>query len=143
VGLDECALLSAEDFVLEDGSLRVSGKASRKIDLPPAARKLFSEHAPVPLWADAQSPATGVAELAGRIPLLASDAGVAHPQEVTADALRHGYLGFLVRQGARLTEIERIVGSMPAGQLKAYAALAPAGPAKGLDAVDRVYPALR
>jgi len=143
VGLEECALLGAEDFLVEDGSLRVPGKTPRKIDLPPAARKLFSEHAPVPLWADADSPTAGVAELAGRIPLLASDAGVAHPKEVTADALRHGYLAFLVRQGARVTELERVGGSMPAGQLNAYAALSPAGPAKGLDAVDRVYPALR
>jgi uncharacterized protein involved in exopolysaccharide biosynthesis len=143
VGPEECALLSAEDFLLDDSSLRVPGKAPRKIDLPPAARKLFSEHAPVPLWADAESPAASVAELAGRIPLLASDAGVAQPQEMTADALRHGYLAFLVRQGARLTELERIVGSVPDNHLKAYAALSPAGPGKRLDAVERVYPALR
>jgi uncharacterized protein involved in exopolysaccharide biosynthesis len=143
VGPEECALLSAEDFLLDDSSLRVPGKAPRKIDLPPAARKLFSEHAPVPRWADAESPAASVAELAGRIPLLASDAGVAQPQEMTADALRHGYLAFLVRQGARITELERVGGSMPAGQLSAYAALSPAGPGKRLDAVERVYPALR
>jgi hypothetical protein len=62
---------------------------------------------------------------------------------MTADALRHGYLAFLVRQGARITELERVGGSMPAGQLSAYAALSPAGPGKRLDAVERVYPALR
>jgi len=143
MGIEECALLSAEDFLLQDGSVRIPGKTPRKIDLPPSVRKLFSEHAPVPLWADAESPAASVAELAGRIPLLASDAGVAQPQEMTADALRHGYLAFLVRQGARLTELERIVGSVPDNHLKAYAALSPAGPGKRLDAVERVYPALR
>jgi uncharacterized protein involved in exopolysaccharide biosynthesis len=143
VGVDECAALSADDFELTDGKLRVSGPPPREVDLPVAIRDLFADQTPLPLWSGAEGTAGAVAELAGRIPLLASDAGLSQPQEVTVEALRHSYLAFLVRQGARLTELERIVGYMPARELTAYGALSPAGPAKEVEAIERVYPAWR
>lgn len=136
--LEECAGLTERDFDLEAGRLRVPGEG-RTLDLGPGLVALLSSHHPQPLWLGANG-AAGVEGLAARIGLLAHDAGLAHPAEVTAGSLRHTYIRYLVRQGARLTEIERILGPVPAAELSRYAVYRPAGPGKPLPDLDLVYP---
>jgi integrase len=138
----ECAALSAEHFDRDAGLLRSPGPTPRQVALPPVARDLFCRSEPLPLWAGADYHQTPE-ELSKRIVLLAHDAGLNQPSEVSADALRHSYIAYLIRQGARLTEVERIVGPMPAAELTGYAALAPAGQAKPLSDVETIYPALK
>jgi hypothetical protein len=79
-------------------------------------------------------------ELEARLCLLAHDAGLSRPDEVTAAALRQSYLAFLARQGARLTELEQVAGRVGAAELARYAPLAPSGPARPLAEVDPSYP---
>jgi succinoglycan biosynthesis transport protein ExoP len=81
-------------------------------------------------------------ELAHRIPLLAMDAGLAHAMEVTPDVLRHSYLLYLVRQGARLTELHRVAGPMGAAEVQRYAPYSPSGASRPLEQLDLIYPAL-
>jgi hypothetical protein len=83
----------------------------------------------------------GAMGLLARIPLLAHDAGLAHPAEVQAESLRHTYICYLVRQGVRLTEIERVIGRLPAAALARYGVYSPAGAAKPLDQIRLDYPA--
>jgi uncharacterized protein involved in exopolysaccharide biosynthesis len=142
LSLDECGDLSAQHFDRESGRVRSPGPMSREIQLAPVARDLFAPSEPLPLWAGADYHQTP-SELAGRIGLLAHDAGLSQPAEVTAHALRHSYIAFLVRQGARLTELERLVGAMPAADLTGYAYFAPAGQAKPLSDVETTYPTLK
>ena len=103
---------------------------------------LFTASLPLPLWAGSDLHQTPE-DLSARIGLLAHDAGLSHPKEVTADVLRHSYIAFLVRGGARLTELPRIIGHVPPSALSRYAALAPAGPARPLSEVDLIYPVLK
>jgi hypothetical protein len=65
-----------------------------------------------------------------------------NPAEVTPQALRHTYIAYLVRQGVRLSDLERITGYMPPTALAAYATLSPPGSGMSLDSVARDYPAL-
>jgi uncharacterized protein involved in exopolysaccharide biosynthesis len=132
--LDECEALTADNFDLSTGQVNVQGPAARTITLTPRVRELFSDQ-PLPLWRG-----TGVETPAARLALLASDAGVAHPHEIDATALRHTYVVFLVRQGARLSEIERRVGPVPTVDLLRYAPLSPAGPARPLSGLHLDYP---
>jgi integrase len=142
LSLDECAALRAEHFDPAAGRVRSPGKSEREIELAPAVGELFARSVPLPLWAGDDYRRTQD-ELAGRIGLLAHDAGLSQPTGVTAEALRHSYVAYLVRQGARLTELERIVGAMPAAGLTRYASFAPTGQAKPLADVDTTYPSLK
>ncbi len=135
----ECMMLEARAIDPAAGTVQAPGDG-RVIRLSPALAALFAAHRPVPLWID--DPAGGgAAGLLARIGLLAHDAGLAHPAEVDAAALRHTYICYLVRQGVRLTEIERIIGRLPAAELARYAVYSPAGAAKPLAQVALSYPA--
>jgi integrase len=142
LSLNECAALAAEHFDHDTGSVRSPWPPGREISLAPTVAEYFARSNPLPRWAGAAYHQTPE-ELARRIALLAHDAGLSQPAEVTADALRYSYIAFLVRQGARLTELERIVGVLPGAELTEFAALAPAGQAKPLSEVDRIYPTLK
>jgi polysaccharide biosynthesis transport protein len=136
----ECVDLEPADILLNSAQIRVPPDR-RTIPLSPALKALLAAHLPVPIWIGDPA-AGGVEGLLSRIGLLAHDAGLAHPDEVNAAALRHTYICYLVRQGARLTEIERIVGRLPAAELARYGVYSPAGAAKPLAQVELAYPAL-
>jgi uncharacterized protein involved in exopolysaccharide biosynthesis len=138
-GLDlpEIAALGPADFDLDTGTVTVPTDG-RRIPLPPALLALFAETGPAPAWQSAAA----AEELAGRIPLLALDAGLAHASEVTAEVLRHTYLAYLVRQGARLTELHRVAGRMDTATVHRYAPLSPAGASRPLAQLDLAYPVL-
>ncbi len=136
----ECSDLDATAIDLAAGTVRAPTDG-RLVPLSPALQLLLAAHRPIPLWAN-DSTAGGVEGLLDRIGLLAHDAGVSHPVEVDAAALRHTYICYLVRQGARLTEIERIIGRLPAAELARYGVYSPAGAAKPLAQVALTYPAL-
>lgn len=134
----ECADLAEADFDLDAGLVRAPGEG-RSLALGPELVSHLASHRPLPLWSGASGSA-GVDGLSTRIGLLAHDAGLAHPAEIGVGALRHTYICYLVRQGARLTEIEQVIGRVPAGELSRYAAYRPSGPAKPLSDLDLVYP---
>jgi integrase len=137
--LEECAGLGPGHFDLEAALVRTPVGSGREVPLAGAVRDLLAACRPLPMWAGGGG-RLGVDELAVRIGLLAHDAGLAQPREVTAEALRHTYVAYLVRQGARLTELERVIGPTAPSRLAAYMGLAPAGPAKSLRDLNLVYP---
>jgi hypothetical protein len=138
-GLDvaEVAALTPAALDLEAGVVTVPTDG-RGIELPPALLSLFAHAPPLLAWRNEGE----VQELAGRIPLLALDAGIAHAAEVTAEVLRHTYLAYLVRQGARLTELHHVAGRMDAATVQRYAPLSPAGVSRPLAQLDLIYPVL-
>ena len=138
---NEIAGLAPDDFDLDACSVRVKNDAGeRVIVLANALCQLFAEADPLPAWAGSGS--EHVQEILQRIPLLAMDAGVAHAQEVDAEALRHTYLVYLVRQGARLTELHRIAGPMGAAEVQRYAPYSPSGASRPLEQLTLAYPVL-
>jgi polysaccharide biosynthesis transport protein len=72
----------------------------------------------------------------------AYDAAIERPQEVTAAALRHTYLLFLLRQGVRASEIEQIAGSIPHSELIGYLQQVPPGERRPITEIARVHSAL-
>jgi uncharacterized protein involved in exopolysaccharide biosynthesis len=136
---EECAGLEPEHFDLEAAFVRTPLGPGREVPLAGPVRDLFAACRPLPMWAGGGG-RLGVDELAVRIGLLAHDAGLAQPKEVTPEALRHTYVAYLVRQGARLTELERVIGPTAPSRLATYMGLAPAGPAKCLGDLNLVYP---
>ena len=81
-------------------------------------------------------------EVTARIHLTAVDAGLPTPETIGAEALRHTYIAYLVRQGIRLSELERVIGRIPAKNLAAYSRYSPPGPGLSAERVALVYPAL-
>ena len=136
---EECADLDGAAIDLAAGQVRAPGDG-RVIPLSPALTALLAAQPRVPLWVG-DSAIGGVDGLLARIGLLAHDAGLTHPAEVDAAALRHTYCCYLVRQGARLTEIERVIGRLSAAELARYGVYSPAGAAKPLAQVALAYPA--
>ena len=67
---------------------------------------------------------------------------VPEAETVTAEALRHSYLAFLVRQGIRFADIGRIAGELPSQALKAYMGLAPSHMRLALEQLRLTMPAL-
>jgi uncharacterized protein involved in exopolysaccharide biosynthesis len=83
---------------------------------------------------------TDSASIDGAIKLLAYDAGLSDPGNTNAESIRHTYILYLVRQGARLRELEQIIGPVSPKQLVTYGPYSPKGPAKPLMDIDINYP---
>jgi len=82
-------------------------------------------------------------EVARRLLCAAHDAGLDEPAEITAQALRHTCIAYLVGQGLRFSDLDRIVGPLPADALARYAGFAPPGVRRKIEEVDPIMPALR
>jgi integrase len=80
-----------------------------------------------------------VRDVEGLVACAAHDAGVDDAIEVTAAVLRHTYVAFLVRQGARLADIERVVGRLPPAAYTHYGRLSPPGAGISLDRIETAY----
>ena len=146
-GVSSAELLALRwaDVDAETPAVRIGGAQPRQVPLPKAALPLLGERAAAaeshllrnaddtPLTADA---------LAARLLVAAHDAGIEQAHEVGPEALRHTYLAFLVRQGARFADITRAVGPLAGEQLSAYSQFAPAGSRLEAGAVQWVFPAL-
>lgn len=144
---EELAGLVWEDVDRDAGVLRVGGSSGRALPLAGALRAaleaagLDDDPPPAgPLLRDAQGRALGSDEVEGLLLCAAHDAGLDAPVEVTAAALRHTYLAYLVRQGVRFADLPAVVGSLPAAVLGAYSHLAPVGQRLAAGEVEWVYP---
>jgi uncharacterized protein involved in exopolysaccharide biosynthesis len=143
--IEEALALCWNDVDMDSAVIRVAGTQPRELRLPRAALALLGNRA-----ADAASPvlhgANGApmdaAAVAAALLVAAHDSGIERAQEVGAEALRHTYIAFLVRQGARFADVTRWVGALDAELLSAYSQLAPTGAKLEAAAVQRVFPAL-
>ena len=142
---DEVLALRWGDVDGRDSVVRIAGAPPRQVSLPAGALALLGEPAADPtapvLRSGSQEPLTPRV-LATQILVAAHDAGIDRAQEVGAEALRHTYIAFLVRQGARFADLTRVAGALDAERLSAYSQLAPAGARLDAGAVQWVFPAL-
>ena len=97
----------------------------------------------VPVWQDPDRGVYSPGDLAAMISCAAHDAGLTRPSEVTPQVFLHTYIAYLVRKGARLSDLGKVIGGIPPTVLAAYGAFSPPGMALPLDSIDPVYPALR
>jgi uncharacterized protein involved in exopolysaccharide biosynthesis len=73
----------------------------------------------------------------------AHDANLKDAHEIKPESLRHTYLAFLVRQGLRFSELNRVVGRVSTDTLNVLAGLSPQSNRVGLEEIDRILPAVR
>ena len=144
---EELAALRYRHVDLHANIARVPEVSTRACTLREPLRRLLIEEqrrkgGEAPL-ADARGMPLSVADIEGLIACAAHDAGLANPDEVTTESLRHTYLAYLIRQGTRLAEIGEFVGHVAPAVFRDYARLSPPGPGLALEDIDPVFPALR
>jgi integrase len=147
LAIEELSGLRYEDIDFDGGRIQTPGPATRSLVLREPLRQLLKERQAAQgggaTLADTQGNALSTADLEGLIVCAACDAGLAYSTEVNADLLRHTYLAYLVRQGARLADIGGMMGRIAPALVREYGRLSPPGPGLPLDQIDPVFPALR
>lgn len=128
---DEAAAFRRQDFDPAEALVRVSGDEPRELPVAPHLQAYLR---------DAPEDALDRETLEAGLRLLACDAGLAASDQVGGAALRHSYVLYLVRQGARLRELHRVLGPVPPQTLALYAPYSPKGPGKPLEDVELAYP---
>ncbi|WP_434131478.1 GumC family protein [Methylocaldum sp. GT1BB] len=135
LSLEEIVELRAEQFEHAGDTLRIDGKNPRAVPIPRRVKLWLAESEDFPNL-ETDDPASLIA-------CAVVDSGLAQPETIDASALRHTYISYLVRQGIRLSELERIVGPLPAKTLAGYGRFSPPGPGLPAESVPLIYPALR
>lgn len=147
LSIEEIGALRCEDIDLDAGSLQLAGASARSCALREPLRHLLSERCAAGggqrVLAGSQGETLSSADLEGLIACAACDAGLANAVEVNSEVLRHTYAAYLVRQGARLTDLGGIIGYLAPAVLREYGRLSPPGPGLSLEQIDPVFPALR
>ena len=147
--VDQVRGLRRADIDPEAGVIDVPDADGRTLLLPDTVKSAFARllsdggDAEALVWHDREGNAFAPEELDALISLAAHDSGLTDAGTISAETLRHTYIAFLVRQGARLSEIESIVGHLPPSTRAAYAAFSPAGPGVPSDRLVLIHPALR
>lgn len=145
LSIEEALALCWRDVDADAAVIRVGGAPPRTVPMPPSALPLLGDRDADPtarLLRGGDGAALGSEDIAAKLLVAAHDAGIERAHEVTAHALRHTYLAFLVRQGARFADVTRVVGQLEADLLSAYSQLAPPGARLDSAAVQWVFPAL-
>lgn len=147
LAIEELGGLRYEDIDFDGGRIETRGTALRSLVLREPLRQLLKErqaaHGGGATLADAQGSTLSTADLEGLIACAACDAGLAYPTEVNSEVLRHTYLAYLVRQGAKLADIGGMIGRIAPAMVREYGRLSPPGPGLPLDQIDPIFPALK
>ena len=142
---EEAVAVRGADVDPARGAIELRRSPRRTIRLGEGVTRMLSVRAAgpeEPILREASSDAASLDSLATQLLCAAHDAGIERVDEVTPAALRHTYIAFLVRQGARFADLAQWVGPLPAETLAAYSALAPAGARLAAEAVKWSFPGI-
>ena len=134
-------LITRENIDLDNGRITVPGHYRRELQLSDAIIELFTGNGDTaPVWKEMKEIVPDREELDARLQLAALEGELPDSDRITAEDLRHTYLVYLVRQGVRLSELERIVGKMPSKILLSYRLFLPEESDRPMDEISSVYP---
>jgi uncharacterized protein involved in exopolysaccharide biosynthesis len=140
LSFDEAAALRAEEVDLSSGSIRVGGRFPRTILMSHLLKSLFQHSENRPCW---NPDDTGVRiDLSAALVCAAVDSGLPDPQQITAEAVRHSYIAYLVRQGLRLSDLEQVVGYLEPPEMLSYSTYSPPQQGRKIDEIELLHPAL-
>ena len=126
VSPEELLLINRENIDLDSERITVPGHSLRDLQLPAAIIGLFTENGDtVAGWKEMKEIVPDREELDARLQLTALEGKLPDSDRITAEDLRHTYLVYLVKQGVRLSELERIVGKIPSKILLGYRQFSP------------------
>lgn len=132
---DEIRRIAAADLDAASGHVTLQGAAARRLRVPAGVFAALAGNGGAMPGPDD--------EVARRLLCAAHDAGLDDPAQITAQALRHTCIAYLVGQGLRFADLDRIVGPLPADVLAGYAGFAPPGQRRKIEEIDPIMPALR
>ncbi len=135
----ELPLLHQGSFDLQQDRIDVRGAAQRELSIASDVWRWFE---PLLTETNGASLSIPLQDLDAQIRRAAQDAQLADPGSVSALALWHSYVVYLVRQGADASALARRVGDLQPGVLGTLMHYAPPGGNRPLAAIDFTYPAL-
>ena len=136
--LAEAVSLTADRLDPEAYTITVGDVMPRTLRISHSLTALLSQSGDHPLW-DASKSAD---DLNVALLCAAVDSGLPNPEEITAAAIRHSYIAYLVRQGLRLSELEYITGRLEAAVISSYSSYSPPQQGRSLDEIEWLHPAL-
>jgi uncharacterized protein involved in exopolysaccharide biosynthesis len=142
---EEAIALRWRDLDPASRTLRVGGSAGRTLQLTAGAARLLERRAgddDLPVLPGSSSGSATLESMTAQLLCAAHDASLRYVREISPAAVRHSYIAFLVRQGARFADLTLWVGPLDADLLSAYSALAPAGARLDGASIRRDFPAL-
>jgi len=147
--VEEIIALRWEDVDVTAGAIRVGGTDARTLPLDEPMQALLTARQ------QRQAKTAGRilekpggdgladADVARLVLFTAYDAKLDRPQEVTPSVLRYTFISYLLRQGIRAADIDRIVGRVPDTELLACMQLNSPAAWRPIEDIERVLPALR
>lgn len=140
LAMDEIISLAPDQIDLEAGTITVRGRAPRIVPMGAMLKSFFRQCGGQPAW-DPDDARSSI-DLSAALVCGAVDSGLPEPDHITAHAIRHGYIAYLVRQGLRLSDLEQIVGYLDPDILASYRAYSPPQQGRHLYDIELLHPAL-
>lgn len=142
--LEEIRSIAPSDLEAGSSSVRLRGPSPRTLRIPTA---MFGMLEAASASADDGNDAVidvpdSEEELKRRLLYAAHDSGLDNPAGITPQTLRHTCIAYLIRQGLRFSDLDRVVGPLPADALAAYASLSPPGLRRTIEEIAPLMPAL-
>ena len=147
--VEEIIALRWEDVDVTAGAIRVGGADARTLPLEEPMHALLTarqQRQAKTAGRILEKPAgdgLADAEVVRLVLFTAYEAKLDRPQEVTPAVLRYTFISYLLRQGIRAADIDRIVGRVPDTELLAYMQLNSPAAWRPIEDIERVHPALR
>ncbi|HVW64272.1 MAG TPA: integrase [Nitrosospira sp.] len=140
LSFDEAASLRPEQIDLSAGTISVNGRGPRTVFMSHSLKSLFQHSGNRPCWNPDDS---GVRiDLSAALVCAAVDSGLPDPQQITAEAVRHSYIAYLVRQGLRLSDLEQVIGYLEPPAMLSYSAYSPPQQGRKIGEIELLHPAL-
>jgi hypothetical protein len=91
---------------------------------------------------ESPKPAFNLLEIDALLTCAAIDGGLTHPEQINAEIIRFTYMLFLVRQGLRLAELAKVVGSITPSRLVELGRYSPEQVGVSLENINLDYPVI-
>lgn len=132
-GLTIAELITFSEDQINSDQLKIesSDLSSRSIQLSQSLASLLSNATLIP---------TNSAEAEALITCAAFDADFGNPTAIDSNTIRQTYIIYLIQQGLRLTDLEKIVGPILAEELVKYAHFSSDSPRKEVAEINTLYP---
>ena len=136
--LEEAEKVTAESLDLSQNQLTLASGNGRQVPLSPALKSNIDILGTFPAWQSDNIESSE--DLSALITYTAIDSGIDNHEDITAEALRHTYIVYLVSQGVRLSELQGIVGLIPPSTIARYGHFSPGGAGIPISEISLVYP---
>ncbi|GAC16235.1 tyrosine-type recombinase/integrase [Aliiglaciecola lipolytica] len=141
VSPSELLVVTIQDFDLETQSLEIPGEFARSVAVTEECAQIVENlSATQPPESKLLGSRLDEQQLDQMIINIAHDAGVAFAEQFSIAALRHTYLTFLVVQGARLNDLERVAGFVSPADLSLYRQVNRRGEPCDIEALNLQFP---